>query len=368
MIMLTFQARTLMHASNLYHNAWIGELSKLLVEKTKASGAMPEASRVFVCNSGSEANEAALKFARKVGHSRDPSGGKFEIVSFHGGFHGRTMGALSATPNPKYQKPFAPLVPGFKHAPLNDESRIDEFVTQATCGVIIEPIQAEGGVNVASGQFLQKLRDRCTEVGAVLIFDEIQCGMARTGSLWAHSSLSSCAYPDIITTAKALGGGYPVGATLVSEQVTKHIVVGDHGTTFGGNPLACRVAHYMVSRLSDPELQAGVRAKELVFKQAFAELQARYPDVITEVRGHGLLLGVQLNQDPTPLITAARERGLLIITCGTNALRFVPPLTISEEEITQGMAILGDAMHAVFGAGERVPGSLGQQEMPPDGR
>ena len=329
---------------------------------------MSAASKVFVCNSGTEANEAAIKFARKVGHLKDPSGGKHELVSFHGSFHGRTLGALSATPNSKYQKPFAPMIPGFHYGKYNDIESTNSLITEKTCGVIIEPIQGEGGVNVATPSFLQALRDRCNEVGAVLIYDEIQCGLSRTGNFWAHSSLPASAHPDIITTAKALGNGFPIGATLVTEDVASHIITGDHGTTFGGNPLACRLAHYIVSRLSEPELQKGVLEKEKLFRKRFQELQSRFPGTITEVRGSGLILGLQLTMDPTPLVTAARERGLLIITAGTNTLRFVPPLVISEEEINSGMDILTEAMEVVLSDTQNVQATKGQQEMAPEGR
>ncbi|RMJ11070.1 Acetylornithine aminotransferase, mitochondrial [Fusarium kuroshium] len=344
--LLTEQAKTLVHASNLYYNPWTGALSKLLVEKTLESGAMHNAASVFVCNSGSEANEAAIKFARKAGKVTDPSGEKVEIVSFNNGFHGRTMGSLSATPNPKYQKPFAPMVPGFRVGDYNDVEGINALVTEKTCGVIVEPIQGEGGVTPATEEFLVALAKRCREVGAVLIYDEIQCGLGRTGTFWAHGSLPKEAHPDILTTAKALGNGFPIGAVLVTQDVADKMKVGDHGTTFGGNPLACRLAHYIVGRLSDKQLQASVTAKSDVFRQRFTKLQEKYPDLVKEVRGRGLILGLQLSEDPTPIIKAARERGLLIITAGTNTLRFVPSLTVTDEEITQGLDILEAAIEA----------------------
>lgn len=357
------QAQTLVHTSNLYHNPWTGSLSKLIVEKTRESGAMADAAKAFICNSGSEANEAAIKFARKYGKEMDPSGEKIELVSFHKSFHGRTMGSLSATPNPKYQKPFGPMVPGFKYGTYNDIEAINELVTEKTCGVLIEPIQGEGGVNVATDEFLLALRRRCTEVNALLMYDEIQCGLGRTGKLWAHSSAPEEAHPDVLTTAKALGNGFPIGATIVTNNVSSKIVTGDHGTTFGGNPLGCRLAHYIVGKLSDPALQQNVLASEKIFRRHFDQLQQQFPDVIQEVRGKGLILGLQLSQDPTPVVTAARERGLLIITCGTNTLRFVPPLIITEAEINQGMNILADAMRAVFKSPEQIKGTDGQQEM-----
>lgn len=311
---------------------------------------MHTARAAFICNSGSEANEAALKFARKCGKVLDPSGEKYEVVSFHNSFHGRTMGSLSATPNPKYQKPFSPMVPGFKYGNFNDIAAINDLVTEKTCGVIVEPIQGEGGVNVGTEDFLVALAARCREVGAVLIYDEIQCGLSRTGTFWAHAAVPKSAHPDIVTTAKALGNGFPIGATIVSESVAEKINIGDHGTTFGGNPLGSRLAHHIVSRLSSPELQSAVlkRSKFLVAK--LEELRAKYPDLITEIRGKGLIIGVQMTQDPGSIISAARERGLLIITAGTNTLRFVPSLTITEGEIEEGLEILDKAIASVAGS------------------
>ncbi|KAH8599347.1 pyridoxal phosphate-dependent transferase [Bisporella sp. PMI_857] len=356
------QSQQLMHTSNLYHNPWTGSLSHLLIEKTLQSGAMHNAHAVFVCNSGSEANEAAIKFSRKSGKVLDPSGAKHEVVSFHNSFHGRTMGSLSATPNPKYQKPFSPMLPGFKYGTYNDIGGIKDLVTEKTCGVIIEPIQGEGGVMVATEEFLVALAARCREVGAVLIYDEIQCGLSRTGTFWAHGNLPKSAHPDILTTAKALGNGFPIGATIVSESVAEKIAVGDHGTTFGGNPLGSRLAHHIVSRLSDPQLQADVLVKSEIFMKHFKALQARYPELVKEIRGRGLILGLQLSQDPAPIVTAARERGLLIITAGTNTLRFVPSLTISEAEIAEGMAILEEALNVVVTPGEETAGKQIKEE------
>ncbi|EGO56817.1 hypothetical protein NEUTE1DRAFT_84346 [Neurospora tetrasperma FGSC 2508] len=342
------QAQELVHASNLYYNPWTGALSKLLVESTKASGGMHDASSVFVCNSGSEANEAGIKFARKVGKVLDPSGSKVEIVCFQNAFHGRTMGSLSATPNPKYQAPFAPMVPGFKVGTYNDIAAIPSLVTEKTCSVIVEPIQGEGGVMPATEEFLVALGKRCREVGALLHYDEIQCGLARTGTFWAHSSLPKEAHPDILTTAKAIGNGFPIAATIVNEHVASKIKVGDHGTTFGGNPLACRLAHYIVGRLADKQLQEGVKAKSEVFLRGFEKLRNKFPSLVKEVRGKGLILGLQLSEDPTPVIKAARERGLLVITAGTNTLRFVPSLLVTEGEIEEGLKILEESFEAAM--------------------
>lgn len=321
---------------------------------------MRDASQVFISNSGTEANEAAIKFARKVGRSLDPSGDKHEFVSFQNSFHGRTMGALSATPNPKYQTPFSPMIPGFTYGDYNNIEQLQTLITDKTCGVIVEPIQGEGGVNVATPEFLVALRKRCDEVGAVLIFDEIQCGLSRTGSLWAHGhpslapSSGEAAHPDILTTAKALGNGIPIGATIVSgKTVAPHIKTGDHGTTFGGNPLACRVAYHIVERLAASELQSAVKTKSALFVSGFEALQKKYPEVISEIRGRGLILGVQLSpafsSKAGDIITAARERGLLIITAGDGCLRFVPALTVTEDQIRTGLNILGQAIDSVVG-------------------
>lgn len=319
---------------------------------------MRDASQVFISNSGTEANEAAIKFARKVGRSLEPSGSKHEFVTFQNSFHGRTMGALSATPNPKYQTPFAPMIPGFKYGNYNDIEQLQSLITENTCGVMVEPIQGEGGVNVATPEFLSALRKRCNEVGAVLIYDEIQCGLSRTGSLWAHAhpslvpTMGDAAHPDIMTTAKALGNGFPIGATIVSaKSVGEHIKAGDHGTTFGGNPLACRVAHHIVGRLASPELQKSVEDKSAMFVAGFKALQTQYPHMVKEIRGRGLILGLQLSEafgsKASDIITAARERGLLIISAGEGCLRFVPPLNITEDQIETGLNILEQAFSVV---------------------
>ncbi|KAJ5925050.1 hypothetical protein N7454_007689 [Penicillium verhagenii] len=320
------QAETLVHASNLYHNPWTGALSRLLIVLTRQSGAMRDASQVFISNSGTEANEAAIKFARKVGRSIDPSGDKHEFVSFHNSFHGRTMGALSATPNPKYQTPFSPMLPGFKYGNYNDIEQLQTLITDKTCGVIVEPIQGEGGVNMATPEFLVALRKRCDE---------------------------KLLTPDILTSAKALGNGIPIGATIVSEKtVASHIKTGDHGTTFGGNPLACRVAYNILERLADPKLQGAVQEKSDLFVAGFKALQEKYPEAISEIRGRGLILGLQLSPAIGPkagdIITAARERGMLIITAGDGCLRFVPALTITADQIKTGLNILEQSLASVI--------------------
>ncbi|KAG0229454.1 acetylornithine aminotransferase [Actinomortierella wolfii] len=343
------QAKRVVHLSNLYYNEPAGELAERLVEATRASGSF-EASKVFFSNSGTEANEGAFKFARKYGKAVAekygvPADKKYGIVSFTNAFHGRSMGALSATPNPKYQKPFWPLIPGaVNNAPFNDVDSVDQYVTEETCAVILEPIQGEGGINVATEEFLKKLRSRCDEVGALLIFDEIQCGIGRTGKLWAHQNYSADCVPDILTMAKPLANGFPIGAIMITDRVADIIKVGDHGTTFGGNPLGCAVANSVFKRINTPEFLDNVVRNGEHFK-AQLETLASSP-LVEQVRGKGLILGLRFKVDPAPLVALARERGLLIVTAANNTIRFVPPLNITKGEIDQGIEILRSAIKA----------------------
>ena len=355
--LIAHQAQQLIHASNLYHNPWTPTLSKTLIEETQKQSPGSPLTQVFISNSGSEANEAALKFARKVIYAKNPESKQRDIVSFHDSFHGRTYGALSATPNKKYQPPFGPMLSGFRYGKYNDVAGVQELVNENTAGVIVEPIQGEGGIKVATSEFLQALRKRCDEVGAVLIFDEIQCGLSRTGDLWAHTA--SGVHPDILTSAKALGNGIPIGATLVSgETVAPYIKTGDHGTTFGGNPFACRIAHHVFGRLAKSKLQEEIRIKSTLFFSFFDTVKEKFPGVFSEVRGRGLIVGYQLSDSvkgkATEIVTAARERGLLIITAGDGVVRIVPPLVISADEINKGLAILEDAMRVVFNKPDEV--------------
>ncbi|ODQ61024.1 hypothetical protein WICANDRAFT_61589 [Wickerhamomyces anomalus NRRL Y-366-8] len=338
------QSTKLIHSSNLYHNLWTNRLSRELVETTRESGGMHDASRVFLANSGTEANEAALKFARKYGKTIDES--KTEFITFTNSFHGRSMGALSVTPNPKYQSPFAPLIPGVHVAEPTLES-ISKLINDKTAGVIIEPIQGEGGVRPVPTEFLIELKKLTKKHNALLIFDEIQCGLGRSGRLWAHGKLPKEAHPDIVTMAKALGNGFPIGATMITENVEKALKVGDHGTTYGGNPLGARVGSYVLSQVSDKEFLQNVSTKSELFKKELNSLKEEV-DEIVEVRGEGLLLGVQFKSDPSKIVDAARERGLLVITAGGNTVRFVPALNIEEDVIKEGLAIFKDAVKAVF--------------------
>ncbi|RSL39385.1 hypothetical protein CEP53_014091 [Fusarium sp. AF-6] len=355
---ITDQAGKLMHASMLFENEWADVLAKNLVSKTKASGTMSDAHQVFLASSGTEANEAALKFARNFAKKVDPSGNKFEVVAFANAFHGRSFGSLSATYNPKYREPFAPLVPGFKHGTFNSVEGLDSLITDKTCAVIVEPLQGEGGIYPAKAEFMTALRKRCDETKALLIADEVQSGIGRTGSLWAHAHPSLrdpktnkvFAEPDILTTAKALGNGFPVGATIVTRRVADTIGLGIHGTTYGGNPLACRIANNVLDRVSKDDFLKQVQVKSDHLVKGLKDLQAKMPAVIKDVRGHGLMLGIELQPEFSgkipEVIQNARDRGLLVIVAGP-CIRMVPPLTIEAKDLDLGLDIFKAALQTV---------------------
>lgn len=345
------QAGSLMHCSNLYHNLCAGELVNKLVTKTVASKGMEDAQRVYLCNSGTEANEAAMKFARKYGKSIDDQ--KYEFITFANSFHGRTLGSLSITPNAKYQDPFLPLVPGVKVAKVNDISSVEKHMDKSkTCAVIIEPIQGEGGINPVDTDFMIALKKLCVENDVLLIFDEIQCGLGRTGKLWAHCDFPKEAHPDIVTMAKALGNGFPIGATMISEEVEKALKVGDHGTTFGGNPLGSKIGSHIVDQVSDKEFLESVSMKSEKFVKGFTKIQNTFPDHIVLIKGKGLLLGLQLSSslNVSDVVTKCRENGLLVISAGMNTLRIVPALNIPNETIEEGLQILTDSIKEILGA------------------
>jgi len=326
------QAGRLVHVSNLYHTAPHVELAQKLVAHSFAD-------RVFYCNSGSEANEGALKFARK--YSQAGSGnqrlGKRNIVAFEGSFHGRTMGALAATHKARYREPFSPLVPGVSFAPFDDLEGAKKLINDDTCAVIVEPIQGEGGVNLADGTFLQGLRNLCDEVEALLIFDEVQCGLGRSGTLWAHEAYGVT--PDIMTLAKPLAGGLPIGAILVTEDVAQVIEVGDHGSTFAAGPLVCRAAQVVFDRVNQPEFLKQVRDNGAMLMDLLKELP---DDQIVDIRGVGLLVGVEFDRAVAPIVSAARDNGLLVISAGEFVLRLCPPLIITDDQIRSAVATLGN--------------------------
>ncbi|KAJ3032852.1 acetylornithine aminotransferase [Rhizophlyctis rosea] len=340
------QSSKLIHLCNLFHNEEAGPFAKRIVETLKGDekGRMGKGSKVFFCNSGTEANEAALKFIRKWGKEHAAQGAsKHNIVSFGNAFHGRTMGALSATPAPKYQAPFAPLVPGFTNVPYNDIAKAREAITEETCGVIVEPVQGEGGIFEGAKEFLQAVRERCDEVGALLVFDEIQSGLGRTGKLWAYDHVG--VVPDIITIAKPLANGIPIGAVISSPHVAAIIKPGDHGTTFGGNPLATRVGHTVFNRISNPKFLSQVTEVGAHLKSACEELASSTP-LITEVRGVGLMIGMQLRDSVSPqmFVDLCRERGVIVISAGNNTIRLVPPLILEKKHADQAVKVFEEVL------------------------
>jgi acetylornithine/N-succinyldiaminopimelate aminotransferase len=315
------QAATgLLHTSNLYYTAPQAELAALLCEKSFAD-------RAFFTNSGTEANEGAIKFARKVAHDGgNPE--KTEIVCFSHAFHGRTMGSLALTPKEKYQAPFKPLLPGVTVAEYNDIASAEAAISDKTCAVFVEPVQGEGGIYPATTEFLQALRRLCDQHGALLVYDEVQCGVGRTGTLWAYET--SGVRPDIMTIAKPLAGGLPVGAILTTEAVASHIHPGDHGTTFGGGPFITSVAKYVVERISQPQFLENVRE---VGDYLMDRLQEINSPLITEVRGRGLMIGVEFKIDVAPIIEKGYQHGLIMVNAGQNVIRFVPPLVVQKQHV-----------------------------------
>ena len=326
------QAGKLVHVSNLYHTAPHAQLAQRLVHNSFAD-------KVYFCNSGTEANEAAFKFARKFARENTSEGKKTKIVAFSGSFHGRTMGSLAATYKAHYREPFEPLMPGVIFASFNDVQSARDVMDDDVCAVIVEPVQGEGGVRPATAEFLQILRALCDEHQALLIFDEVQCGLGRTGTLWAYEA--SGVMPDIMTLAKPLAGGLPIGATLVTQEVADVMHPGDHASTFSAGPLVCSAALIVFDRLSVPQFLANVRNQAEYLQKRFDALNS---DLIVEVRAAGLLVGVEMKAPVAPLITAARERGLLVINAGENVLRLAPPLIVGQEEIDHAVAILQDVL------------------------
>lgn len=317
------QASTgLLHVSNLYITAPQVQLAALLCEKSFAD-------KVFFSNSGTEANEGAIKFARKLAYENGHTH-KTEIVCFNDAFHGRTMGSLALTPREKYQKAFRPLMPDVHVAEYNNIESVRALVNENTAAVIIEPIQGEGGIHVATREFMTELRSLCDAFGAVLIFDEIQCGMGRTGTLWAYEQLGVA--PDIMTIAKPLAAGLPIGAILVTDQVASAIHPGDHGSTFSGGPLVTSVARTVLEKVSQPEFLTHVQETGEYLKERLSEINSPH---IVEVRGNGLMVGLELDIDASAIIKTGYEHGLLLVGAGPNILRFVPPLIVEKQHVDQ---------------------------------
>lgn len=329
------QARTLMHVSNLFYSKPMIELARLLVEHSCLD-------RVFFCNSGTEAVEGAIKLARRWGY--DTRNGAYEIITTTDSFHGRSLGSLAATGNTRYQEPFAPLVPGFTHVPWNDLDAIRAATTPATVAVMVEPIQGEGGVNLPAPGYLAGIREWCNQQGLLFVLDEVQTGVARTGSLWAYEQEG--VEPDIMTLAKGLGGGFPIGAVLAREEIAAHLVKGDHGSTFGGNALATAAGHATLRFVIENGIPARVREASDRLMARLRSMEDRL-DVVTEVRGRGLLVAVALNTDcSAEVVDQCRRRGLLVNNVRPNAIRLMPPLNVTDDELDRACDILDEAIQA----------------------
>jgi len=323
------QAAKLIHVSNLYYTVEQTKLAKTLVELTGLD-------RAFICNSGAEANEGAIKLARKYG--KTIAADKVEIITAEHSFHGRTLATLTATGQPKYQKGYEPLPGGFSYVPYGDLAALAKAVSAKTCAVMLEPIQGEGGVNIPDPAYLKGARELCDKYGALLILDEIQSGMGRTGKLLASQQTGVKA--DILTLAKGLGGGVPIGAILATEKAAQAFGPGDHGTTFGGNPLACAAANATLSVLVEEDLPANAAKMGAYMVSALNGLKAKYPSLIATVRGQGLIIGMQLTKPGKEVVNACMKAGALINCTAGDVLRFVPPLNIKQEHVDEMVAIL----------------------------
>jgi len=331
------QLTQLVHVSNIYYTTPMVELAEALVRLSFAD-------RVFFANSGAEVNEGAIKLVRR--YSRERYGpGRHRIICMENSFHGRTLGALSATGQSKFWQGFEPLLPGFAFVPFNDLDALARAVDNTVCAVMLEPIQGEGGVCLPSADYLQGVRQLCDDQGLLLILDEIQTGLGRTGKLFAQENFGIT--PDVMTLAKALAGGLPMGALLATEEVASAFVPGTHASTFGAGPVIAAAAKASLDLLSAPDFLAGVRERGLRLEKGLRALQAELP-VIKEVRGLGLMWGMELTQEGTPMVAACRERGLLVNCTQGNVIRLLPPLVITEPEIDAAVTILRDAFKAVF--------------------
>jgi acetylornithine aminotransferase len=340
------QIKSLHHVSNLYYIPQQGDLARWLVEHSCAD-------RAFFCNSGAEANEGAIKLARKYAHTvlniQDPV-----ILTAHASFHGRTLATITATGQPKYQKNFSPLVPGFCYVPYNDLEALEAAIAKLdeterhVAAILLEPLQGEGGVRPGDRAYFQRVREICDEKGILLILDEVQAGMGRTGKLWGYENLGI--EPDIFTSAKGLGGGIPIGALLCKTKCDI-FQPGDHASTFGGNPFACGVALAVCQTLEQENLLANVQQRGDQLRTGLMAIAQNYPQVITEVRGWGLINGMELNADvdltSIAIVKAAMENGLLLVPAGPKVVRFVPPLVVSAAEIDQALQILDRTLAAL---------------------
>ena len=335
------QGETLWHTSNVFTNEPALRLGRKLVEATFAE-------RVVFMNSGTEANETAFKLARHYAVTRH-SPYKTKIIAFHNAFHGRSLFTVSVGGQPKYSDGFGPKPADIVHVPFNDLQAVKAVMDDHTCAVVVEPIQGEGGVTAATPAFLQGLRELCDQHQALLVFDEVQCGMGRTGSLFAYMHYGVT--PDILTSAKALGGGFPVSAMLTTHEIASAFHAGSHGSTYGGNPLACAVANAAFDLINTPAVLDGVNAKRDLFVKHLQQLDAEF-DLFSDIRGMGLLIGAELKPQhkgrARDFLYAAAEAGVMVLNAGPDVMRFVPSLIIEEQDIAEGMARFAQAVAKVI--------------------
>mgnify|MGYP002858641287 CR=1 FL=1 len=333
---LTEQAQKLWHVSNLYQIPQQQALADALVEATFAD-------TVFFTNSGTEAAELAIKMARKYWYEKGAP--RATILTFEGSFHGRSTGAIAASGSEKMTKGFGPLMPGFKSLPWGDAEALNAALDDTVAAVLVEPIQGEGGIRPMPEEALKALREACDRTGALLILDEVQCGMGRTGKLFAHEWAGIM--PDIMMVAKGIGGGFPLGAVLATENAASGMVAGTHGSTYGGNPLGCAVGLKVTQIVSDPEFLADVSRKSGLLRQKLEGLIAAHPDSFESVRGVGLILGIKCRKPNTDLVVAARNAGVLVVPAADNVLRLLPALNISDDDINEAITRLDAAATAV---------------------
>jgi acetylornithine/N-succinyldiaminopimelate aminotransferase len=324
------QAGKVMHVSNLYRVPGAERLAARLVDATFADS-------VFFCNSGAEANEGMIKMIRRAAYETGHPE-RFRVICFEGAFHGRTLAMLSATGNEKYLKGFGPRVEGFDHVPFNNLNAVRDAITPETAGIVIEPVQGEGGIRPAHLQFMRDLRTTCDEFGLYLGLDEIQCGMGRTGKLFAYEWAGI--EPDVLTSAKGIAGGFPMGAILAKEAVAKHLVAGTHGTTFGGNPLACAAANAVLDVILAPGFLENVDRVARRFWSLLEALVREYPDVFEDARGAGLLLGLKCAVPQGEVQSAFMAEGLLSVAAGDNVVRLAPPLIITDADVDAAMEMM----------------------------
>jgi predicted acetylornithine/succinylornithine family transaminase len=331
------QAEALIHASNLYHTPPASRLAERLV-----AHAFP--SKVFFTNSGTEAWEGAMKFARRIGRTA----GRTDYVVFEHSFHGRTMGALSTTWTAKYREPFEPLIPGVRFVPRDDLAAVAAAVDSRTAAVMIEPVQGEGGIRPAPPEFLRGLETLCRERGCLLVFDEIQCGLGRSGKMFAYQH--SGVVPDILTLAKPLAGGLPMGAILLKDEHAHHLVVGDHGSTFGGNAVCAAAANAVLDRLEEPGFLEDVAERGEYLRRGLERLARRHRGAIGEVRGLGLMVGVEMKGEAAPVLKGLKSRGILAVKAGERVLRLLPPLVVKRSEIKRLLSALDEVLSQGAGA------------------